>query len=114
VLLLVTTPSGAARHVVSKSARLVEELGVPRVGVVVNMSTYRCPCCGCEAPLFEGDSGAAAASFDRGRVWAEIPFDPQLGAATDAGRPSAAPDAASPAAQEIVLLAERIERECER
>jgi hypothetical protein len=47
-------------------------------------------------------------------VWAEIPFDPQLGAATDAGRPSAAPDAASPAAQEIVLLAERIERECER
>lgn len=107
--ILVTTPAEVSRAVVARSVRLVHEAGVP-CALVANMDGYLCPDCGRIRPLFPGD-GARELSRESGiPIWAEIPFDPRLGAATDAGTPAAG-DAADPAAPAFGTLADRVEGE---
>jgi ATP-binding protein involved in chromosome partitioning len=107
-VLLVTTPSEASRFVVLRSARLLRELGAPRVGLVANMTGHVCRACGHHEPLFEAD-GARRLSTETGvETWAEIPFHPALAHATDHGRPLVleAPD--NPAALALRALADRV------
>src|SRR5690606_37843896 len=51
-ILLVTTNSAAARHVVTKSVRLLRDIGVERVALVTNMAYHTCPSCGDTIDLF--------------------------------------------------------------
>ena len=46
-------------------------------------------------------------------VWAEIPFDPRLGAATDAGTPLVITDPDAPSSRAILALADRVEAHIE-
>ncbi|MEX0912021.1 MAG: P-loop NTPase [Gemmatimonadota bacterium] len=108
-VLLVTTPSAAAMHVVAKSARLLREAGVGQMGLVTNMSSYLCPCCGCAAELFQPRSRAGVQDIPGVEPWAEIPFDPALGDATDGGRPPVLDTPDSPAVQAFERLASRLE-----
>lgn len=108
VLLLVTTPSEAARHVVAKSARFVAEAGAERVGLVTNMATWSCPHCGIEEPLFAADAGRRLARESGLEVWAEVPFDPRFAADTDEGFPLVLSDPERPAARALSALAERL------
>jgi ATP-binding protein involved in chromosome partitioning len=110
VLLLVTTPSEISRFVVARSVRLAASAGevVRTVGLVANMTDPICETCGSVVRMF-GDDGARALADASGiELWAEVPFDPRLAAATDAGRPFVleAPD--TPAARAIRALADRI------
>ena len=66
-VLLVTTPSEAARHVVARSARLLREAGVGRAGPGANMASWTCPHCGIGRPPFP-PGGAGRAGAARGRV----------------------------------------------
>jgi ATP-binding protein involved in chromosome partitioning len=108
--LLVTTPAEIARFVVAKSARLLRDAGVTPVGIVANMTAY-VDHEGATRPLFEGDGARALAAETGLEVWAEVPFDPALGTATDRGSPFAIHDDASAAAAAIVALAHRVERQ---
>lgn len=112
-VLLVTTPSEAACRVVARSARLLRDEGLDRVGLVVNMSGYICPCCGCDASPFASASGRSLLERSGLVPWAEIPFDPTLAVATDAGAPPTAGIERSAAVQSLQSLAERISRECD-
>jgi ATP-binding protein involved in chromosome partitioning len=107
-LVLVTTPSEAARFVVAKSARAAREAGVAEVGLVANMVSYRCPACGALEALYEADGARALAEATGLPVWAEVPFEPRLAAATDAGRPPVLDGAATPAVLALRGLAARI------
>jgi ATP-binding protein involved in chromosome partitioning len=111
-ILLVSTPSLAARHVVRKSARLLAEAGVANVGLIENMSRYRCPCCGCDAPLFAAEGARADVPATGAGRWAEIPFDPAFAAATDAGQPFVLAATDSPTTHALHRLADRVEEEC--
>jgi ATP-binding protein involved in chromosome partitioning len=86
-MLLVTTPSEMSRAVVRRSIRLVEEAGIPRVGLVANMTEYHCPDCSARHPLFGGEGADELARESGLEIWARIPFDPRLGHSTDRGRP---------------------------
>lgn len=86
-VLLVTTPSEAARSVVSRSVRLVRELGAGTLGLVANMTSHECSSCGHREPLFQYDGAHKLAAHTGAELWAEIPFDPALARETDAGRP---------------------------
>ena len=110
--LVVTIPSEISRFVVSKSIRLVREAKVGAVGLVSNMTVYACPGCGHQSPLFGGDGDGAAALAEKSGldIWARIPFDPRLGSSTDRGAPIVLSDPASPAAQALEGLADRVER----
>ena len=105
---LVTIPSPVAASVVARSATALREAGLPALGVVGNMSGYA-PA-GLDArPLFAGARAPDAASALGLEVWAEIPFDPELGARTDAGVPPGG-EGDSPASRAFAALALRVER----
>src|SRR4029077_2672336 len=53
---MVTTPSEVASEVVCRSIGYARDLGIPILGMVENMSGYRCPSCDAHHALFKGDS----------------------------------------------------------
>ncbi|GMR12980.1 MAG: Mrp/NBP35 family ATP-binding protein [Gemmatimonadota bacterium] len=107
--LLVTTPSETTRFVVSKSLRLVQEAGVGAVGLVANMTEHECPQCGHRSSLFES-GGAERLSAESGvPLWASIPFDPRLGAATDLGNPLVTKEPEAASSRAILALADRVD-----
>lgn len=110
VVLLVVTPSAAARAVVARSARSAIEAGAP-VALIGNMCAFACPRCGAMEPLWPGDGIGELSERSGVPVWAEIPFEPRLAAETDAGRPPAGAEPASPAARILARLAERVAAE---
>jgi ATP-binding protein involved in chromosome partitioning len=107
-VLVVTTPSEAARHVVAKSARFLSDAGIREVGLVANMAGWSCPHCGVAEPLFAAD-GARRLARDAGLdLWAEVPFDPRIAADTDEGLPIVLSAPERPAARAFAALAERV------
>lgn len=107
-LLLVTTPSEAARAVVTRSVRLAREAGIARLGLVANMTAWRCPECDRETPLYDAEGAERLAEETGLSVWAEIPFDPRLASATDAGRPFVRVEPEAPASRALRDLAARL------
>ncbi len=107
--LVVTTPSELSRAVVARSLRLMGEAGVPGVGLVANMSGYRCPGCGESHPMFPGD-GARRLALDTGvPIWGEIPFDPRISEDTDRGHPRVLEEPGGEVAAAFGVLADRVE-----
>jgi ATP-binding protein involved in chromosome partitioning len=100
-----------SRRVVARSARLLRESGVAKVALVANMADHVCDACGHTTPLYEDDGTEALAAETGIEIWASIPFDRRLAAATDSGRPwlDVEPDSAS--ARAFGKLAARVERE---
>jgi len=112
-MLLVTTPSETARFVVSKSVRMAREAAVGTVALVSNMAGHTCSECGHVSELFTGDGARRLEEESGVPVWAEIPFDPRLGAATDAGTPLVLTDPDAHSSRAIFALADRVEQHVE-
>ena len=108
-MLLVTTPSETARFVVAKSVRMAREAAVGTVALVSNMAGHTCPECGHVSELFAGDGAKRLEEESGVPVWAEIPFDPRLGAATDAGTPLVITEPDAHSSRAILALADRVE-----
>ena len=107
IALLVTTPAEMARVVVTRSARLLQEAGLDRIGIVANMTSFLAPD-GTSHSLYTQD-GARSLARDTGLpIWAEIPFDPRLAALTDAGTPIVLADSSSPASVAFQMLAREL------
>jgi ATP-binding protein involved in chromosome partitioning len=107
-MLLVTTPSETARFVVSKSVRMAGEAAVKTVALVSNMAGHTCSECGHVSELFTGDGDKRLEEASGVPVWATIPFDPRLGAATDSGTPLVITDPGARSSQAIFTLADRV------
>ncbi len=107
-MLLVTTPSETARFVVSKSVRMAREAEVGTLALVSNMAGHTCTECGHVSDLFTGDGDKRLEQETGLPVWAEIPFDPRLGTATDSGTPLVITDPEARSSQAILALAERV------
>ena len=87
---VVTTPQVVATDDVRRALRLLLEVGVPVAGVVENMSGFTAPDTGVRYhPFGEGGGRALAADYDVPFL-GEIPLDPAICAAADAGTPIAA------------------------
>ena len=83
---LVTTPQPAAQRVAQRAAQMVEKLGQPLLGVIENMSSLACPCCG-EATYPFGQGGGAALAAQLGvPLLGEVPLEPALREGTDTRR----------------------------
>jgi ATP-binding protein involved in chromosome partitioning len=84
--IMVTTPSEMASDVVQKSIAYARDLGIKVLGMVENMSRYRCPHCGIESELFEGNTETMCQALDL-PLLGRIPFDPALTRSFDKGLP---------------------------
>jgi Mrp family chromosome partitioning ATPase len=72
--------------VVRKAVYMLRDLKVPVLGVVENMSYFRCPETDHVHAIF-GPSHADEIAIAAGAsVWARLPIDPQFAALCDAGR----------------------------
>ena len=110
-VLLVTTPSEMARAVVSRSARMLREAGVEKVGIVSNMTDLVCPDCGRRTPLYHEDGERRLAAETGLDEWARIPFDPAFATATDRGRISEGSAGGAETAHAFDALAQRLLKE---
>ncbi len=108
-MILVTTPSETSRFVVTKSVRMALEAAVGTVALISNMAGHTCPECGHVSELFTGDGTKRLEKASGVPVWAEIPFDPRFGAATDSGTPLVITDPDARSSQAIFALADRVE-----
>lgn len=82
-IVLVTTPQDLAAMIVRKASRMAEQLQVPVLGIVENMSGFICPTCGTRHDLF-GPSHAS--EIPGAPVWVRLPVDPALVPCADAGQ----------------------------
>jgi ATP-binding protein involved in chromosome partitioning len=83
---VVTTPSEVASDVVQKSVTYARDMGIKVLGMIENMSRYRCPTCGAEHELFEGNTEALCEALDV-PLLGRIPFDRTLARTFDKGQP---------------------------
>ena len=84
-IVIVTSPQELVEMIVGKAVKMAEMMNVPVLGIVENMSYFKCPDCGREHALF-GSSRIEefAAKFGIDTI-AKLPIDPKLAAACDKG-----------------------------
>ncbi len=84
-VVLVTSPQDLAGMVVRKAARMAQQMRVPILGVVENMSHATCPRCGERIEVFGPSQAAHTARQIGTAVLGQIPLDPELSRLCDAG-----------------------------
>ena len=87
---MVSTPQDVALDDALRGVAMFQKLGVPILGMVENMSTFLCPCCGHAEPIF-GSGGAEQAAARLGvPLLGTLPIIPAIRVGGDSGRPAAA------------------------
>ena len=104
---VVTTPEDIALEDVRKGIRMFDDHGTPVLGIVENMSTFRCPSCGDDHDLYGSGGGQTVAEEYELPLLSEIPMDPEIRARNDADGPLAVLED-SPAAAPFEQLAEAV------
>lgn len=84
-LIVVTSPQELVGMVVAKAIRMAEMMDIPILGLVENMSYFRCPDCGSVHSVFGDSHIDQIADSHHLRVLGKIPIDPTLAAACDHG-----------------------------
>ena len=84
-IIVVATPQELVGMIVEKAVKMAEMMGIPVLGLVENMSSFRCPDCGKVHQIFgESHAGAIAKEYGVDTV-CRLPINPKLAAAVDAG-----------------------------
>jgi len=84
-IIIVTSPQELVSMIVSKAVKMAEMMNVPVIGLVENMSYFTCPDNGKNYRLFGESHIEEIAEKHNLKLLAEIPVDPQMAAACDAG-----------------------------
>lgn len=97
-IIVVTTPQDMVKMIVKKALKMAEMMNVPVIGLIENMSCFKCPDCGKEVKLFGESHVDEIAAEHRIDVLAKLPIDPAVAALCDEGRiedidPELVPDA---------------------
>ena len=85
-ILIVTSPQELVGMIVEKAVRMAQMMNVPVLGIIENMSYFRCPDCGGEHHIFGASHVDEIAARMGIPLTAKLPMDPALAAACDAGR----------------------------
>ncbi len=84
-IIIVTSPQELVSMIVEKAVNMARLMNVPVLGIVENMSYYKCPDCGAEHHIY-GESHIEEIASKYGiSVTAKLPIDPKLAAACDKG-----------------------------
>ncbi len=102
---IVTTPQDVALEDVNRGIRMFEQVKVPILGIVENMSFYSCPECGHRDEIFSYGGGRRAAEKYEVPFLGEVPILPAIREAGDRGLPIVAADPKSEAAVAFRALA---------
>ena len=90
-VIIVTTPQDLVSMIVAKAVNMASMMNVPVLGIVENMSYFKCPDCGKEHAIFgESKVEQVAQTFGIGRV-TRLPIDPVVATMVDAGEVESVP-----------------------
>ena len=104
-IIIVTTPQDLVGMIVEKAVHMAEMMHIPVLGLVENMSYFKCPGCGREHAIF-GESRVEALAKRFGIAhWARLPIDPAVTAMVDAG------EVESVSGEHISSIVDAIEKE---
>ena len=84
-IVVVTSPQELVSMIVSKAVNMAKMMDIPILGIVENMSYVACPDCGKRIEIFDKSHLEQVASDNGVRVLAQLPLDPTMAAACDAG-----------------------------
>jgi ATP-binding protein involved in chromosome partitioning len=105
--IIVTTPQEVALIDARKGVKMFEEVRVPVLGVVENMSYY-VDASGAKIPLFGEGGGRRLAAESGVALLGEMPIDPRIGQCGDAGEPIVKKYPESPVAKAYLALANTV------
>ena len=84
-IIVVTSPQELVSMIVSKAVKMAEMMDIPIIGLVENMSYFKCPDNDKEYQIF-GDSHIEEIAENHNlKVLARLPIDPKISAACDKG-----------------------------
>ncbi len=86
---IVTTPSDVSLEDARKAVHMFEQVRVPLLGIVENMSYLQCPHCSERIDVFSTGGGRRTAQQMGVRFLGALPLDPQVRIGGDTGRPVA-------------------------
>ncbi len=105
---IVCTPQEVALQIAVKALRMFRQLNVPILGLIENMSWYRCPRCGHEAHVFAHDGARRAAARLDVPFLGAVPLDEGIREEADAGVPVVVARPASPGASAFREVVSRV------
>ena len=84
-IIIVTSPQELVSMIVAKAVNMAKLMNIPVLGIVENMSYFKCPDCGKEYEIFGESKVAAAAKEFEIPHFARLPIDPVIAAMVDGG-----------------------------
>jgi ATP-binding protein involved in chromosome partitioning len=105
---LVTTPQEASTGDVRRAIRMFERVNTKVFGVVENMTGMACPHCGGHIDVFGEGGGARLARDMHLPLLGQIPLEPGVREAGDAGTPTTIATPDTPAGEAFRAIAERV------
>ncbi|HTP89072.1 MAG TPA: Mrp/NBP35 family ATP-binding protein [Bryobacteraceae bacterium] len=103
--IVVTTPSEVSLEDARKAVRMFEQVRVPVLGMVENMSYMKCPHCGEQVDVFSTGGGRRTAKEMDVFFLGGLPLDPQVRISGDTGNPVALAGENNPHARDFLALA---------
>ena len=108
--IIVTTPQDIALVSVRKSINFVKKMNMPIVGIIENMSGFKCPYCGKSIEIFKTGGGLKASKDFNAPFLGKVPLDSQIVETGDSGEPFVVKNKDSDAAKAFVEIVENIEK----
>ncbi len=105
---IVTTPQEMALIDSRRAINMAKKMGIPKIGVVENMSGLRCPHCGKEIDLFGTGGGERAARELNVHFLGKIPLDLKTREGADEGRPILLEDEEAEISQALLQVADKV------
>ncbi len=84
-LIVVTSPQELVSMIVTKAVKMAEMMNIPIIGLIENMSYFRCPDNGKDYQIFGESHLEEIARQHNLQVLAKIPIDPKISTACDRG-----------------------------
>ncbi len=106
--IIVSTPQDVAVLDSRKTVNFSRKLQIPIIGIVENMSGFKCPECGTEINLFKIGGGEKIAQEYGIPLLGVVPIDPDIMEETDKGFPYIKSYKESPAAAAFLSISEKI------
>ncbi len=85
--IIVTTPQEVASADVRKNVNFARKLNLPVLGVIENMSGFKCPCCDEVTHIFQEGGGQRLAEGMGVKFLGSLPIEPQISKSCDEGVP---------------------------
>lgn len=106
--IVVTTPSDVSLEDARKAVNMFNQVRVPILGIVENMSYLICPHCGERIDVFSAGGGKRTADMMNVPFLGELPLDPEVRVGGDSGKPVTARANTDPHAAPFFQLAGRL------